>query len=537
MTNPTLTLEGVSHALPDGRALFSDLNAVFDQQPTGLVGRNGVGKTVLARILAGRLAPTTGRCVRTGRVHYLPQQIGLPADGTVASLAGVQDALDALARIEAGSIAQADFDAVGERWDLRQQLRQALERHGLGHLDASAPAQALSGGEAMRVALVGALLSAADFLILDEPSNHLDLTHRQALIEQLRHWPRGLLVISHDRMLLEGMARIVELSPLGLRSYGGNHTFYARSKAQERQNAVAQLEQRQLERRRGEQAMREQRERQERRLARGTRQAKDANQARILLDRQKERSEGSTGRLRQRQAAAREQLTVRVREAARQVEDEVAIALHAWPAALPPRRQVAELDAVELPHVPGPTRRIDLALAGPRRVGVIGPNGCGKSTLLRVMAGLLAPLSGTCQVNVGCAYLDQRLTSLDPLRSVLEQMQAAHPGATQGNQRMQLAQLGLDAGKIMVPSGSLSGGERLKAALACALYAERPAQLLLLDEPGNHLDLPSLRALEALLTGYQGALLVVSHDDAFLDALALTDRLSATPQGWRLAPW
>src|SRR5690606_31926086 len=162
----------------------------------------------------------------------------------------------------------------------------------------------------------------------------------------------------------------------------------------------------------------------------------------------------------------------------------------------------------------------------------IGPNGCGKSTLLRVMAGLLAPLSGTCQVNVGCAYLDQRLTSLDPLRSVLEQMQAAHPGATQGNQRMQLAQLGLDAGKIMVPSGSLSGGERLKAALACALYAERPAQLLLLDEPGNHLDLPSLRALEALLTGYQGALLVVSHDDAFLDALALTDRLSATPQGW-----
>ena len=163
MTNPTLTLEGVSHALPDGRALFSDLNAVFDQQPTGLVGRNGVGKTVLARILAGRLAPTTGRCVRTGRVHYLPQQIGLPADGTVASLAGVQDALDALARIEAGSIAQADFDAVGERWDLRQQLRQALERHGLGHLDASAPAQALSGGEAMRVALVGALLSAGAF--------------------------------------------------------------------------------------------------------------------------------------------------------------------------------------------------------------------------------------------------------------------------------------------------------------------------------------------------------------------------------------
>ena len=190
MTTPSLTLEGVTHVLPDGRTLFSDLCEQFDARPTGLVGRNGAGKTVLARILAGELQPTAGRCVGSGRVHYLAQQVAAP-EATVADLAGMRETLEALAHIEAGSCAPEDFEAVGERWDVRQRLQHELERNGLGHLDAATPAAALSGGEAMRVALIGALLSEADFLILDEPSNHLDRPNRQALIEQLRRWPRG----------------------------------------------------------------------------------------------------------------------------------------------------------------------------------------------------------------------------------------------------------------------------------------------------------------------------------------------------------
>lgn len=180
MTTTYLTLKGVSQVLPDGRALFADLNETFDMQPTGLVGRNGVGKTVLARILAGQLQPSAGDCLRSGLVHYLAQQVTCPEGATVGDLAGVQPALDALARIELGSTAPEDFDAVGERWDIRQRLRHELERGGLGHLEATTPARVLSGGETMRIALIGALLSDADFLILDEPSNHLDRPNRQA---------------------------------------------------------------------------------------------------------------------------------------------------------------------------------------------------------------------------------------------------------------------------------------------------------------------------------------------------------------------
>ncbi|KAA9002069.1 ABC-F family ATP-binding cassette domain-containing protein [Affinibrenneria salicis] len=461
----------------------------------------------------------------------------LTADTCVASLAGVRHILDALSRIESGSSAPEDFEAVGERWDIRQRLQHELERNGLGYLDATTPANILSGGEAMRVALISAMLSEADFLILDEPSNHLDRPNRQALIKQLQRWPRGLLIVSHDRQVLETMARIVELSAQGLRSYGGNYTAYAQNKAQERQNALQRLEQRKLERQREEQAMQEQRQRQERRQARGNRHGKEANQARILLDRQKARSEGSAGKLRRLHAACRQQLVNRVSEAAEQVEHESLITLHVSPVVQIARRRVAQLDTVVLPFVTGPCRRINLSLRGQQRVGVVGPNGCGKSTLLKVLAGQLTPLSGVSNVTPQCVYLDQRLANLDPARPALEQLQAANRTIGEGELRMRLAQLGLDAQNIVTPSGSLSGGERLKAALACVLYADPPPQLLLLDEPGNHLDLPSTLALETMLRSYRGTLVVVSHDDAFMDNLALTDRLQASEQGWLSAPW
>lgn len=537
MTKPSLTLTSVSCVLPDGRTLFSDLTESFDQSRTGLVGRNGVGKTVLARILTGELEPTSGHCTRTGTVYYLSQQVARLDQDSVAALAGVQTALDALERIESGSVEPEDFEALGDRWDLRQRLQTELEGNGLGHLNPETSTHTLSGGEAMRVALIGAVLSDADFLILDEPSNHLDRPGREALIGQLRHWPKGLLVISHDRLLLETMERIVELSPLGLRSYGGGYGFYAQCKAQERENATQRLEHLKLERRREEQSLREQRERLERRQSRGSRKGREANQAKILLDRQKERSEGSAGRLRQQQDATRERLNQQVREAARQVVDEARITLHALPVTQTARRRVVELDDVELPFAPLATRRISLTLYGRQRVGVVGPNGCGKSTLLQVLAGRLMPVAGHCAVPVDSAWLDQRLADLVPQRSVIEQMLAANPAAGEEVLRMKLAQLDLDAHKVSVPSGQLSGGERLKAAVACVLYADPPAELLLLDEPGNHLDLPSLQALETLLRGYQGALVVVSHDGAFLDNLDLTDRLLATPEGWILKPW
>jgi len=536
MTNRvSLTLQGVSYQLPDGRLLFSELNEQFDERPTGLVGRNGIGKSVLARILAGELAPTSGRCLRAGTVHYLAQMISPRSGQTVADLAGVSRVISALEKIEAGSACPQDFDAVADRWDIRRQLQKALADHQLADLQEDTLAANLSGGEVMRVALIGAFISGAQMLILDEPTNHLDRSNRHALLDQLQCWTGGLIVVSHDRALLGTMKRTVELSSLGLRSYGGGYPFYAEAKAHERENALGQLASGKVERKREERLLSEQRERLDRRQARGAKKAADANQAPILLGLQKSRSQSSGGKLRARHEASREALSLRVREASRQVEENAEIVLFASgnESLLP--EKIAELVDVTLPYVQGSHQRIDLSVSKTQRIGVSGSNGSGKSTLLKVLAGHLAPRSGRREVFVEATYLDQHLSILDPGASILDQMLAANTVDDEGALRARLALLGLDADRIRLPTRMLSGGERLKAALASVLYADRPAQFLLLDEPANHLDIASVEALETMLLQYRGTLLVVSHDQSFLDGIRLTHHLQPSRDGWSLA--
>ncbi|MCW2100571.1 UNVERIFIED_ORG: ATPase subunit of ABC transporter with duplicated ATPase domains [Pseudomonas psychrophila] len=533
MTHATcVTLEGVSYQLPDGSPMFSDLNLHLDQRHTGLVGRNGVGKSVLAHLIAGDIAPTAGRCLRTGKVYYLAQHINHAPGQTVADLAGVQPIINALERIEQGSTAPADFDAVGEQWNIRQQLLDQLARNNLGHLTPLTPTSQLSGGEAMRVALMGAFMSDAELLILDEPTNHLDREQRLALQAQLSHWPKALLVISHDRELLETMTRILELSALGLASYGGGYSFYAQAKAQKQSAAEQQLAHAKLERNRQEQRLREQAEQLERRQARGSKSASSRNQAKILLGRQKERSQNSSGKWQQHQQAAREALSVRVRQAASQVERQQAVFVYAPTTSQHSAAHIAELVDARLPYGFEPLRTLSLTLSRGQRVALLGPNGCGKSTVLKVLAGQVPIPAGQAGVHVKTAYLDQHLAMLNLECSVLEQLQALNRQLTESELRTRLAQLGLGAEQVNRPCAQLSGGERLKAAMACVFYAEQPAQLLLLDEPDNHLDLVSLLALENMLNEFTGTLVVTSHDKRFLDAIGITHRLIASANGW-----
>ncbi len=522
MTAFTLTLDRVTYTLPDGRVLFSDLSTSFDTTPTGLVGRNGVGKSVLGRLLAGSLAPTTGQIHRQGQVRLLAQHSAAP-EGRIADLAGVAPVLDALARVEAGSVSEEDFVRVGEQWTLREQLQAQWQQLGLPMLDPQAPARHLSGGQAMQVALAGALLSGADALVLDEPSNHLDRAHRHRLIDVLAQWRGGLIVISHDRALLRQMSRIVELSASGLHSYRGNFDHYAAQKAQAQQAAEAELAHHRQARRQLQATEREQRDREAHRQARATRDARTANQAPILLGGMKNRSEHSAGRRETQRLERHATLDARVRAAAAQVEDVAEIAL-LGPAASPGPQISAELVDLRLPWTAASGAAINLRVVRGARIAIEGPNGSGKSTLLRVLAGVLEPEAGVVKRFATTALLDQNLASLPDEESALELLQRANPGALEGTLRTRLALLGLDAERSLRPMCTLSGGERMKAALAAVLYAQEPPQLLLLDEPGNHLDLPSLAALEAMLRGYSGSLVIVSHDDALLEAVGVTAR-------------
>jgi len=195
---------------------------------------------------------------------------------------------------------------------------------------------------------------------------------------------------------------------------------------------------------------------------------------------------------------------------------------------------VAELTDVQLPWVSPPWQHLPRQVQRGQRIGVRGPNGSGKSTLLRLLAGQCEAVAGTCTVAARTALLDQSLSSLPAQATALELLRDAHPDGGDADARTRLALLGLDAERSLRPLSTLSGGERLKAALAAVLYARAPPQLLLLDEPGNHLDLPSLAALEQMLSQFQATLMLVSHDPALLDAVGLTHYLDAGAEGWSL---
>lgn len=531
MTALLLTLERVSHRLADGRVLFSDLSFQFEPIATGLVGANGVGKTHLARLLAGHDTPQQGRCLRGGRVFLLPARSGAPR-GSIGALAGVGAQLRALDRIVAGSVDAEDFTLAEGHWDLRERLARQWQECGLpAGLSADDDAASLSGGQAMQVALSGAWASAADWLILDEPSNHLDRQQRALLVQQLQRWRGGLLVISHDRALLEHMHCIVELDGQGLHRHGGPYAHYASLRRQQQQAAQARADHARNAHRQQQRQARQQHERAQQRQARGNHDARHANQAPILLGLQKQRAQASAGRVQQASAARLQESSARVREAAAAAPQAVVLAALA-PAVAAGSSRIARLQSVVLPF--GNRAPLDLIVQRGQRIALVGSNGSGKSTLMKVMAGQLAAEAGTIDMTAHVALLDQDLAVPNAEQSVLQVVQVANPEAPPAQLRTRLALLGLDADRIARPFATLSAGERLKGALACALYATPAPELLLLDEPGNGLDLDALEALQHLLAHYRGTVVMSSHDPHLLQALCPTHQLCADGPGWHL---
>lgn len=533
--SPYFVLHQLTCQFADGETLFGPLDLAFDRQRCGLVGRNGVGKTQLLRLIAGRDRPGNGHVESHAALAYVAQQPEIAADTTLAQLLGYGEVFAALARLEQGQPLADDIDRLEGRWDLNDRLQNAFVAAGLPAFDPLRSASSLSGGERMRAALCGALLGEADFLLLDEPTNHLDSVGRVWLYQQLDQWRGGLLIASHDRQLLARMERIVELTSGALRSYGGNYDDYRRQRDTEQQAARADLEHAREERRRTRARQQKEHDMSQRRSAQTLRVVDTLNIASFERVAYKSAAKESLGTLRKQHQDQRDSLDAAVREAYQRVEEEQPVLLALPGSEVSANKQVLVLEQLQLPFVSAPP--LDLRIDGPMRVALTGPNGCGKSTLLKTVLGQLTALSGHCHCPLSTAYLDQTLSQLDPNLSVMEHLGLQDSPLAEGALRTRLAQLQLGADRIALPLGSLSGGERLKAALACALWRRQPAQLLLLDEPTNHLDLASSLAIETALADFPGAMLVVSHDEDFLQALRPTHRLQRQMDGWRLQAW
>ncbi|WP_442679322.1 ABC-F family ATP-binding cassette domain-containing protein [Sphingomonas sp. ASY06-1R] len=529
---PSITASGLSWSTPDGRRVLQNVDLHLTKERVGLVGRNGVGKTSLLHLLSGDHTPSSGTLVIDGTIRLMRQELRSEETATIADLFNATDALRILRRAETGD---ASIDELAEAdWTIDERIREALARVELD-ADSTTLLAMLSGGQRTRASLAAAIFAAPDFLLLDEPTNNLDRDGRGAVMRLVESWTSGLVVISHDRELLERVDAIVEMTSIGASRYGGNWTAYRARKAVELDAAERDLNHARKQQADIARKSRIAAERQTKRDAAGSRKAARGDMPRILIGARKNAAEASAGSGRRLNDRLADQAADAVDTARARIEVLQQLSIVLPSTHVPAGRTLLDLRGVAGGYDPAAPLfdGLDLTIVGPQRVAIVGPNGAGKSTLLKLVAGLLAPLAGQVRATANATMIDQHMTFLDPAASILDNFRRLNPGADENACRSILAGFLFRADAALQRVGSLSGGQTLRAGLACKLGGPRPPELLILDEPTNHLDLDSIHAVEAALQAYDGALLIVSHDEAFLDAIAIARRVRLGAQGGR----
>nr|WP_314420350.1 ATP-binding cassette domain-containing protein [uncultured Erwinia sp.] len=501
--------------------LFQNISGTLTQQNQGLTGINGCGKSVLMSLLALRRRPSAGTIDWLTPFYYVRQLTRL-AGLTVADAMGIADVRAAFLRVENGSADADDYDLLADKWDYPYRWQSLLDSAALGHVSLESPSARLSGGEQTRLALCRAFLQPGCFLLLDEPENHLDSAGRRWLIEQLQRHPTGSLTISHDRRLLNEMQRICELSAAGLVEYGGNYSDFALQK--ERQLNALRSEEKQLQSglRKEKDELQRALEKKAQRRRQGDRIRSSGSQSLLLLDMKKNKAEKQQSKLTQRHERVMDRLEQQRRSVNDRIE-RVTPQMLAFPYRDEQKRVRVNCQRLVLPF--GSTQPISLTVSGGEHWHIAGRNGSGKSTLLKVLAGQLSAASGSYSLHGHWRYLDQHLNLLNPALPVVDALREFEPLITPESWRTRLGALRIRGDKSQIPLGQLSGGEQLKVMLLALTCSSPLPDILLLDEPDNHLDLDSRQLLEGVLKSYRGALLLVSHDEAFVENCGVTQRV------------
>ena len=504
-----LSLRNIAYRV-DGRLLFEGVTAqVGARRRLGLVGRNGCGKTTLLRLVAGRLEPDGGEIVRARglSVRLVDQEVpGGPETPRAAVLAAHEERAALIAEAEAAEGARrAEIEArLAEIGAHAAPARAARLLAGLGIDEAmqQAPLAGLSGGWRMRVALAAALFAEPDLLLLDEPTNHLDLEAAAWLESHLKRYPRSLVVVSHDRTLLDAVPDgILHMAGRGLTSYPGNYTRFAKTHAE-------------------------------------TLAAASAHRARIEAKRRQ--LQGFVDRFRYnaskaRQAQSRIKALARLEDLPVVADERTADLTFPEPATLAP--PLMSLAGVAVGYAPGRPvlRGLNLRIDPGERIALLGANGNGKSTFAKLLANLLVPEQGavTPAPRLAVGYFAQhQIDMLEPEGTAFGHLARLMPDAAPDRIRARLGAFGFGGEKADVVVAALSGGE--KARLNLALVSHRAPQLLVLDEPTNHLDIQSRRALVEALDIYDGAVVLITHDMHLVQLVA--DRLWLV-QGGTVRPY
>ena len=536
----SISIQQISYIHPDKEVLFSDLNfAISKGQKLGLVGNNGCGKSTLLQIIAGQLSPSSGVIVRPDDLYYIPQHFGQYDSLTIAQALQIERKQQALHAILAGDVSNENFTILNDDWNIEERSIAALDLWGLGQFTLSYPMNLLSGGEKTRVFLAGMDIHHPSVILMDEPTNHLDSSGRQRLYDWVEKYRSTLLVVSHDRTLLNLLPEICELEKHQINYYGGNYEFYKEQKTLMQEALQQRIEEKEKALRIARKVARETAERRDKQNVRGEKSNIRKGVPRIVLNALQGKSEKSTSKLTgvhqekaEKLTNERNQLRGSLSPTAALKTDFNSSSLHTGKILVTAKEinfsyhsnsinndiQENSISKQQLWQAP-----VSFQLKSGDRLRIEGANGSGKTTLLKLITGQLQPQEGTLtRTDFSYVYLNQEYSIIDDRNSILEQAYAFN------SRNLPEHEIKIILHRYLFPASEwdkscrkLSGGEKMRLAFCCLMISNNTPDMFILDEPTNNLDIQSIEIITATIKNYAGTVIAISHDNYFIQEIGV----------------
>ncbi|WP_186645699.1 ABC-F family ATP-binding cassette domain-containing protein [Fluviispira vulneris] len=527
-----ISVHDLAKNLPDGTLLFRNFNFNLGKEKVGIIGKNGIGKSTLLRILAGEMEYSAGSIVIEGKLSYLPQKIQDFSKFSIAQILNVEKKLNALQKADIGKATLDDLHEIDDDWDFMTHLQAILKSLELEDIDLQRLGESISGGELMHFLYARLLLENPDIILFDEPTNNLDSAGKNHFYKALSSSRLGYLIVSHDRELLNKMDRIFEISNLGLRTYQGNYDFYLEERNKENEAALHKVtfaEERLKKQVKMEHVLLE---KQEKRNVQGKKNIPNLGLPKIVLGRMKENAQNTTSRLKDIHADKTMEYSEAVQREKAELRDEYRIKIDIKKSNIPSTKEMIMCQNLNYRFSNANhslwKENINFAVIGNKRVHLTGRNGSGKSTLLKLITQQIFPTVGDIKIgSLKFALLDQGTSFLHDELSILENLQKfAMEHFVEHELRVKAGRFLFYGDSVFKKVKYLSGGERVRLALACLLAMNNAPDIFILDEPTNNLDIESIEILTECLNKFSGVLFVVSHDKNFISDIKINMTIS-----------
>jgi ATPase subunit of ABC transporter with duplicated ATPase domains len=512
-----LHTHNLSYSILNTKIDFRNLNFSLSAHKYGLVGNNGCGKSTLLKLLAKEILADKGEVFCDTSPIYISQNIN--GNLTFADVFDVSNILGALTKISKGSVEKEDFDLAENNWNIKAELEKNIHRICGIQVDLNNSIKTISGGQLTQILLAKVKLSDADVLLLDEPTNNLDVDAKNSFIDWFKTAEKSVVIASHDRELLDNMDVIIEIDNNKLNFYTGNYHHYKMQKNVEKQAIIDDINHAEKQIKKINRTIQLTKEKLGQKVTRGKGLRKTKSVDKITADIMKSRSEKTSSKnlIHAHNLQSKSEKLLLESKSKLYIEDEISIDIPATH--IGSNQLVLSIKDLEFSYSNSRNKIIknfNLSIIGAERIALIGKNGSGKSTLLKLIKGSLKPINGQVKLNVKVGYIDQKVTVLDENLSLIENILKFNSKLDITSAYTILARYKFRNIIAHRKVKDLSGGEKIRAALAIYLNAQATPQVLILDEPTNHLDIESIELLEQALNYYEGAILVVSHDYHFL---------------------